>query len=72
MPHVANRPCPDPEGVAWFLRCPLTGHRSKNHDKGGYGIYATVLGIKAAVGEGKRFEKTAKQFLSVDFYQEWW
>jgi hypothetical protein len=39
-----------PEGVGVALACPLTGHMSKGHDKGGYGINAPVLGIKAAVG----------------------
>jgi hypothetical protein len=63
---VWGKNAPDPErsgGLAWFLRCPLTGHRSKNHDKGGYGIHAPILGTKAVVGEGKRFGKTAEQFL---------
>jgi hypothetical protein len=54
MPHTANRPNPGPEGVAWFLRCPLTGHRSKNHDKGGYGINIPVLGTNAAVKKERK------------------
>jgi hypothetical protein len=59
MPQYGNKKCPGPEGVAWFLRCPLTGHigpkgRSKNHDKGGYGIQAPVLGTKAAVDTVQR------------------
>jgi hypothetical protein len=51
--RYGNEKYPGPEGVAWFLRCPLTGHMSKNHDKGYYGINVLVLGIKAAVGEGR-------------------
>jgi hypothetical protein len=64
MPRYGNEPCPDPEGVAWFLR---GAHRriSKNHDKGLCGINVPVLGIKALVGEGKRFGKTAKRFLLI-------
>jgi hypothetical protein len=39
--------------VGAALACPLTGHISKGRAKGVYGINAPVLGIRAAVGEGK-------------------
>jgi hypothetical protein len=39
--------------VGAALACPLTGHKSKGRAKGGYGINAPLLGIRAAAGEGK-------------------
>jgi hypothetical protein len=36
-----------------YLACPLTGHISKGHAQGVYGINAPVLGRNVAAGEGK-------------------
>jgi hypothetical protein len=61
MSRYRNGKCPGPEGVAWFLRCPLTGHISKNHDKGSYGMNAPLLGIQA---EANELKKIAKRFFT--------
>jgi hypothetical protein len=47
--------------VGAALACPLTGHISKGRVKGGYGIKAPVLRIKA-VSEGDGFQKITKHF----------
>jgi hypothetical protein len=44
---------PRPRRGGVVFACPLTGHISKNHDKGMCGIKVPVLGIYAAVGEGR-------------------
>ena len=62
MRRYGDRPCPDPEGVAWFLR---GAHRriSKNHDKGWCGMKAPQWGTNTVGDGGKKIWKTAERFL---------